>query len=71
MNTGLHAANAINGRIHLELLKISKDKLRKNLVSLEEEAMSLIIAFGLCHQAVLKSVDIKDIKFEANSKIYS
>lgn len=27
--------------------------------------------FSLCHQAVLKSLDSQDIKFEANSKTYS
>lgn len=28
-------------------------------------------AFALCHQAILKSQDSQDIKFEANSKVYS
>lgn len=28
-------------------------------------------AFALCHQAILKSQDSQDIKFEANSKLYS
>ncbi len=33
--------------------------------------MGLIVAFGLCHQAILKSMDTTDTKFEANSKVYS
>lgn len=33
--------------------------------------MELMKAFGLCHQAILKSVDSQDIRFEANSRVYS
>jgi hypothetical protein len=33
--------------------------------------MELIKAFSLCHQAILKSVDAEDIKFEANSRVYA
>lgn len=28
-------------------------------------------ALALCHQAILKSQDSRDIKFEANSKVYA
>ena len=37
----------------------------------EEEALELVKAFSICHQAILKSVDSQDIKFEANSRNHS
>jgi hypothetical protein len=55
----------------LEPLRISRDKLRKNLANEEAEAVELVKALALCHQAILKSQDSRDIKFEANSKVYS
>ena len=58
-------------RVHLEPLRINKEKLSTNIRNEEEESIEMIIAFGLCHQAILKSIDQREIKFEANSRVYS
>ena len=57
------ADNTTKVRTQLEPLKIDKEKLCKNLMTEEEEAMELVKAFSLCHQAILKSLDSEDIKF--------